>query len=175
MNIQAKIEKLRAQVASLESDLFGELAKLPRKFGFSDVDSFADAVREAAGGRGSPKKAKGRKAKSGRKPRALVTDETRKQVARLALGGATAPEIAAALDLSVGTVHNIQKKLGLKSRRRVKTKSGRKPRVRAISDAQKQAANAMFEKDEEHAKIAKKLDLSLTSVVRLKKAWKASK
>jgi hypothetical protein len=124
--ITKKIQELaatRAKIATLEkaiaTQLNRELAALPAKFGFDSAQAFAKAVLAAKGGRGG-KKAKVKAAvaaKSSRKPRAVITDATRAQVKKLSEAGKTGEEIAKAVGISLPSVHNIKKALGLVNKR----------------------------------------------------------
>lgn len=111
-----ELETARAKLAELEStlaaDLRAELASLPKKYGFDSVDAFAKAVR-AASGKKRGAGGRGRKTASGRKPRATITDETRAEVKKLVNAGKTGAEIAKALEISLPSVQNIKKALGL--------------------------------------------------------------
>jgi hypothetical protein len=125
-----ELEAARAKLANLEQsiadELNQELAALPAKYGFESVGEFVDAVKGATDGRrgrrrgrpvGSgtkaaavaPKKTRGRK----RRTRAVITDETRAQVKKMVDGGRTGAEIAKALSISLPSVQNIKKALGL--------------------------------------------------------------
>ncbi|HVS53363.1 MAG TPA: helix-turn-helix domain-containing protein [Opitutaceae bacterium] len=121
-----ELEATRAKLASLEqsiaSELHKELAGLPAKYGFDSVAAFVQAVQAASGGRrgrraGKAAGPKAGKTKSGRKPRAVITDETRAQVKKLVAAGKTGGEIAKELDLSLPSVQNIKKALGLVKKR----------------------------------------------------------
>ena len=133
-----ELEAARAKLASLEqsiqSELNKELAALPAKYGFGSADEFIDAVRAAGGGRG-PGRRPGRrgrppgsgasaspapKAASGggrRRKRAVITDDTRNQVKKMVEGGKTGGEIAKSLGISLPSVQNIKKALGLVKKR----------------------------------------------------------
>lgn len=119
-----ELEATRAKLASLEqslaSELRRELAGLPAKYGFDSVGAFVKAVQSAAGlrrgrppgsgaGRGGP----GKK----RRSRAVITDETRASVKKLVADGKTGGEIAKALGISLPSVQNIKKALGLVKKR----------------------------------------------------------
>ncbi len=117
-----ELEATRAKLASLEQsvadEMKKELAGLPASFGFDSAEAFIKAVREATGGRrGRPKgrKAGGKKAggKPARRRRAVITDETRAQVKKLVDAGKTGSEIAKELKISLPSVQNIKKALGL--------------------------------------------------------------
>jgi DNA invertase Pin-like site-specific DNA recombinase len=120
-----ELEAARAKLASLEQSIADEmnkeLAGLPAKFGFESVADFVQAVKAAAGGRrGRPKgrkpavkKAAAKKAGGRRRRRAVITDETRAQVKKMFDGGKTGAEIAKELKISLPSVQNIKKALGL--------------------------------------------------------------
>ena len=121
--ITKKIQELavtKAKVASLEksiaTQLNRELAALPDKFGFGDVNAFIKAVKAAAGGhRGGKKKA--RRGGKKRRSRAVITAATRAQVKKLVEAKKTGSEIAKAVGISLPSVHNIKKALGLVQKR----------------------------------------------------------
>jgi len=108
----------KAKVARLEnaisSELNGELANLPVRFGFSDVGAFIKAVKSASGGRrgrrpGPAKRSLGIK----RRKRGVITDAVRSKVKTLVEAGKTGLEIAKAVHISLPSVQNIKKALGL--------------------------------------------------------------
>jgi len=111
----------------VRSELSKELAALPAKYGFESADSFIAAVRSASGGgarRGRPA-AKSAAASSGgggggggkRRRRAVITDETRNVVKKLVENGKTGAEIAKQVGISLPSVQNIKKALGLVKKR----------------------------------------------------------
>jgi hypothetical protein len=105
---KAKLEKLEGEIAA---SLKRELASLPQKFGFASVGDFVDAVLSASGGRGRSKAGKaGGKA---RRRRAVITASTHAEVKKLVEAGKTGAEIAKTVGISVPSVHNIKKSLGL--------------------------------------------------------------
>lgn len=106
----------RAQVADLEKAVAAELATLPARFGFSDVKSFLRAVRSASGGKGR-RAARTATKQTARRKRAIVTDDTRALVKKLANEGKTGSEIAKEAGVSLPTVQNIKKALGLAKKR----------------------------------------------------------
>lgn len=137
-----KIKELaaaRAKLASLEQsiadELNNELAGLPAKYGFGSVQDFVRAVQSAAGGgtgggrggrRGRPpgggKAAASASAGKGgpgrkRRTRAVITDETRAQVKKMVADGKTGAEIAKSVGISLPSVQNIKKALGLVKKR----------------------------------------------------------
>jgi DNA-binding NarL/FixJ family response regulator len=127
--VSAKLKELeaaRAKLASLEeavrAELNKELAGLPAKYGFDSADEFVAAVRAASGGRGRGRGRPARAAKpagrgAARRRRAVITDETRTQVKKLVEGGKTGAEIAKQLKISLPSVQNIKKALGLVKKR----------------------------------------------------------
>jgi DNA-binding NarL/FixJ family response regulator len=129
-----ELEATRAKLASLEqsiqSELHKELAQLPAKYGFGSAEDFITAFRAATGAKGGRGRrgrppGSGKKAASGagstgggkRRSRAVITDETRAQVKKLVEGGKTGAEIAKALNISLPSVQNIKKALGLVKKR----------------------------------------------------------
>jgi DNA-binding NarL/FixJ family response regulator len=126
------LAQAKAKVAELEksitAELNQELAALPGKFGFDDVAAFVDAVRSASRSSGSKGKPRGRRpaaaaaapASTGgkRRKRAIITSETRSKVKSLVEAGKTGAEIARSVGISLPSVQNIKKDLGLvKSRK----------------------------------------------------------
>ena len=112
---KAKVAELEAAVAE---ELPGELRELPASFGFENAVEFIAAVRAASG------KRRGRKPGSGRvaggttaagKPRrrSKITDEMRAEVKKLVEARTTGNEIAKTLGISLPSVQNIKKALGL--------------------------------------------------------------
>jgi hypothetical protein len=122
------LEVAKAKVVALEQQIESQrskaLAELPSKYGFADADSFLAAVHAAAG---SGKSRAGRKpaassakpAKTRTRKRAKITDEIRAGVKKMVADEKTGAEIAKAFGISLPTVQNIKKALGL-------VRSGRK-------------------------------------------------
>ena len=117
-----ELEETKAKVVALEASiaeqLNKELAELPAKYGFATVEAFIKAVKALAGGKSTkPRKAKVAKAPGAegkvRRPRAVITDETRAKVKALVEAGKTGAEIAAEVGISLPSVQNIKKALGL--------------------------------------------------------------
>lgn len=113
----------RAKLASLEqslaTELNKELASLPAKYGFGSTDAFLQAVRSASGGRRGRPAGTGKPGGPGKKRRrrAVITDETRASVKKMVDAGKTGGEIAKALSISLPSVQNIKKALGLVKKR----------------------------------------------------------
>jgi hypothetical protein len=126
-NVSAKLKELaatRAKLASLEqsvqSELNKELAALPASFGFGSVEEFVQAVRAAVGGpRRGPGRPPGKPGGPGKKRRrrAVITDATRAQVKKMVDAGKTGSQIAKEVGISLPSVQNIKKALGLVKKR----------------------------------------------------------
>jgi DNA-binding NarL/FixJ family response regulator len=118
--VSDKIKELaaaKARVTELEStiaaELRSELAALPARFGFADTRSFLIAVNAASGKRRGRKPGAAKAATPKRRKRAKITDATRASVKTLAEEGKTGNEIAKSLGISLPSVQNIKKALGL--------------------------------------------------------------
>ena len=123
-----ELEALRAKTALLADQVAAErnqeLLALPAQYGFGSTASFIAAVRAATGKkRGRPagkapssevKVAQGNR----RRRRATITDDTRAQVKKLVREGKTGSEIAKTLRISLPSVQNIKKALGLVKERK---------------------------------------------------------
>jgi hypothetical protein len=117
------LEAARAKLASLEQsiadELNKELAALPSQYGFQSVADFVKAVSAASDGRrGRRGRKPGAAAAAGgpgrkRRRRAVITDATRAQVKKMVNDGKTGAEIAKAVGISLPSVQNIKKALGL--------------------------------------------------------------
>lgn len=109
---RAKVQELETAIASERNQ---ELAGLPAKFGFDSPAAFIAAFSTAVGER------RGRKpgvdqaaAKAGkRRKRATITDATRAELKKLVEAGKAGSEIAKTLGISLPSVQNIKKALGL--------------------------------------------------------------
>ena len=116
---KAKVEELEQKIVAERA---AELAGLPASFGFESVAALVKAVRAAAGGkpvkrrkvRKAAKKTKKKQTKKKKtRTRAKITDETRAEVKKLVEAKKTGAEIAKALGISLPSVQNIKKALGL--------------------------------------------------------------
>src|SRR5579885_2153044 len=105
---QTRLTKLQQAVAE---ELPRELAALPAQYGFNDTNSFIAALKSASGSR----RALSATAPAGRKTRkrAKITDATRAKVKKLVEAGETGRTIAKKLGISLPSVQNIKKALGL--------------------------------------------------------------
>jgi len=117
-----QLEAAKAHLAKLEKHIAAkihrELASLPAQYGYGSVKLFLKAVVAAAGGgKGAAGRGTGNAAKAGgsrkRRKRAVITDATRAQVKKLVEAGKTGSAIAKELHISLPSVQNIKKALGL--------------------------------------------------------------
>jgi hypothetical protein len=107
----------KARVAELEksiaAELNRELAALPAKYGFDSLPAFFDAVKSATRGKGRGL-GKAKASPNGkRRKRAVITAETKAKVKSLVENGKTGAEIAKQVGISLPSVQNIKKDLGL--------------------------------------------------------------
>jgi DNA invertase Pin-like site-specific DNA recombinase len=105
---KAKVAELEKSIAT---ELNRELAALPGKYGYNSLPAFFSAVRAASRGKGGAKAKGGAEGK--RRKRAVITADTRAKVKSLVEGGKTGSEIAKAVGISLPSVQNIKKELGL--------------------------------------------------------------
>jgi hypothetical protein len=108
----------RARVAELEksiaAELNRELAALPAKYGFQSLPDFFEAVRAASRGKVRGGARTGKAAVPGkRRKRAVITNDTKSKVKTMVEAGKTGAEIAKAVGISLPSVQNIKKDLGL--------------------------------------------------------------
>jgi|SRR5665213_599211 len=115
-----KLEMAKARLASLQKSiathLHKELAGLPAAYGFDTVRDFTAAVAAAAGGRRKGRAAAGARKSAGaknRRKRAVITDATRAAVKKLSKAGKTGAQISKTVGISLPSVQNIKKALGL--------------------------------------------------------------
>ena len=114
--IEAAKAKIAALEKSMEAEISRELASLPAKYGFASVKAFAAAVKAAVGGTGkirSSAKAAAPADGAKRRTRAVITDTTRADVKKLVEAGKSGSVIAKTLKISLPSVPNIKKALGL--------------------------------------------------------------
>ena len=112
---RAKLAQLELEVAT---ELPQELSGLPEQYGFSDVNSFLKAVKSAARGGGRKKVGRPKKVVVPKtRKRAVITAATRAQVKKLVKAGKSGSQIAKAVGISLPSVQNIKKALGLTAKR----------------------------------------------------------
>lgn len=122
-NTLKELAAAKAKVAELEqmvqTEMHNELRTLPQTYGFDSADAFIAAVRAATGKRRgrTTAVAAGAVARKGKRTRAKITDETRAEVKKLVQAGKTGNEIARSLGISLPSVQNIKKALGLVRKR----------------------------------------------------------
>ncbi len=143
----AELEKAKAKLAQAEAKLSADrvaaLAKLPSDYGYSDLNDFMKALKDAAG---KAPKAKGKRGKAGKAPkaapapkaakgkRAKITDEVKAQVKALADAGKTGAEIAKALGISQPSVQNIKKAFGMVKARSAKPVEAAAPEAAPVGE-----------------------------------------
>lgn len=119
--LQAKAAKLQA---AIESQRTSELAALPANYGYASINDFIKALKAAAGS--GKRRRKGMKAKAGKpakksggkkRKRAKITSELKSQVKSAVEAGKTGAAIAKEFGISVPSVQNIKKELGLVKKR----------------------------------------------------------
>lgn len=115
-----KIEKYKKEIARLLAVVNKQnrkLLALPAKHGYRSMDEFIAALKAAgsgAGGKTEKTKLSGGKTRK----RAKITPEIKSKVKELSNGGKTAVEIAKATGISVPSVANIKRELGLVKKRK---------------------------------------------------------
>jgi hypothetical protein len=115
-----QLQAAKAKVAALEQSIAKaqgqKLAKLPEQYGFDDMPAFIEALKQVAGGKPGRKAAKpgkpGKRAK-----RAKITPEVKDKVKEFVKAGKTGAAIATDLGISLPSVQNIKKELGLVKKR----------------------------------------------------------
>jgi hypothetical protein len=113
-----QLEATKAKLARLEksvaSQLHKELAGLPAAYGYGSLAEFVEALKAASSGkRGRPASKSGGGGAKKRRKRSVITDATRAAVKKLAEAGKTGEEIAKEVGISLPSVQNIKKALGL--------------------------------------------------------------
>lgn len=106
-----KIADYQKKIAALEKQMARQnkrLLALPGKLGFKSVDELVAALRVAQGGSGEKAAAP-----KPRRKRAVITAETKAQVKKLVEAGKSGSQIAKAVGISLPSVYNIKKALGL--------------------------------------------------------------
>ncbi len=120
--LQAKAAKLQA---AIESQRTSELAALPANYGYTSLNDFIKALKAAAAG-GGKRGRRGPKARAakpskkkagGRRKRAKITAELKDKVKAAVEAGKTGAAIAKEFAISVPSVQNIKKELGLVKKR----------------------------------------------------------
>lgn len=121
--LQAKAAKLQA---AIESQRTSELAGLPASYGYESINEFIKALKAAVSSgakrgrraaKGSGAKASKKKAAGGKRKRAKITPELKAEVKAAVEAGKTGAQIAKEFGISVPSVQNIKKELGLVKKR----------------------------------------------------------
>lgn len=115
-----ELAKYQQKVAVLEKELSKlnrRLLALPGKFGFKSVDELIAALRQAQTG-GTPSARGTVKGTGRRKQRAVITPEMKQKVKAMAEAGKTGAEIAKAVGISLPSVQNVKKAMGLVKKRK---------------------------------------------------------
>lgn len=116
-----KLEEYQQEVARLQKGLnrFNQkLVTLPAKYGFKTMDDFIQALKaagEGAAGKGQGARGKVRQART--RKRAKITPEIKQKVKALLAAAKTGEEIAKEVGISLPSVQNIKKELGLVKKR----------------------------------------------------------
>lgn len=121
IEVVKELEAAKAKVAeleqSLEKELTQKLSRLPYEFGFDNLASFIKALKSAAGARKGPGRGKNKAPKAvkagKRGKRASITPEVKARVKALVNEEKTGAQIAKELGISLPSVQNIKKELGL--------------------------------------------------------------
>ena len=106
------IAEYKKKIAYLEKQLAKDnrkLLALPAKLGYKDVGELINALQIAAGISVSPTKSTSKS----KRTRAKITPEIKAKVKALVKDGKTGKQIASLLGISVPSVQNIKKELGL--------------------------------------------------------------
>jgi hypothetical protein len=103
---EQKVDALRREIDRFRH----ELRSLPGKHGFGSMAAFIKELRRAD--------TSGSKAGTGRRKRAKITPETKQKVKALVAAKKTGRKIAAQLGISLPSVQNIKRELGLVKRRK---------------------------------------------------------
>ena len=112
--LAAAREKLAELERAVATELPQELSGLHEQYGFSDVNSFLKAVKSAARGGGRKKAGRPKKAVVPKtRKRAVITAATRAQVKKLVKAGKSGSQIAKTVGISLPSVQNIKKALGI--------------------------------------------------------------
>jgi hypothetical protein len=112
-----ELEATKAKIITLEKTiarrLKKELATLHGKYGFASLGEFVSALKASAGAKGRKGKPARAAVKAKRRKRAVITEATRASVKKLVEAGKTGSQIAKSLGISLPSVQNIKKALGL--------------------------------------------------------------
>ena len=116
LNKLQELAKYQQKIAALEKELGKQQRKLlalPGKLGYKSVGALIAALQAVAGGSTT----KGKVAAVAPRKRAKITPEIKAKVKSMVGAGKTGAEIAKALGISLPSVQNIKKELGLVQKR----------------------------------------------------------
>jgi hypothetical protein len=114
-----ELEATKAKIVALEKSiakrLHKELASLHKTYGYGSLNEFVKALKASTGSAGKGRRGRPAKAavKAKRRKRAIINDDTRANVKKLVESGKTGSQIAKSLGISLPSVQNIKKALGL--------------------------------------------------------------
>jgi hypothetical protein len=131
-----RLAQARANAAKLEQSFQKELASLPKAYGFDSLTGFIAAVEAAGRGKRSGAKRAKRPSKPRTRKRAVITDSVRASVRKLFKAGKSGSQIAKAVGISLPSVQNIKKALGLvkaPKKAPAKAKRRRAPSIPAVA------------------------------------------
>ena len=136
--LNAAKERIAKLEAEISRDLHRSLSTLHSEFGFNDLPSFITAVKAAAG----TAYRSGRKSatKAAKRTRAVITPATHAAVKKLTKAGETGAAIAEELGISLPSVQNIKKALGLVKSRKPKPAPKKKAKAPAAKKKTKTTA-----------------------------------
>lgn len=117
---KAKVTQLEQAISAERSR---ELATLPAQYGFADVNSFVAAVKAASSKPRGRKPGAAKSAAPKKRKRAKITDAVRAKVKKLVESGKTGAAIAKVVGISLPSVQNIKKALGLVGKKRSNSRS----------------------------------------------------
>ena len=108
-----RLAQARATAVKLEQSFVRELASLPKAYGFDSLKEFIAAVEASGRGKRSGAKRAKKPSKPKTRKRAVITDSVRAKVKALLKAGKSGSQIAKAVGISLPSVQNIKKALGL--------------------------------------------------------------
>jgi hypothetical protein len=130
----SKIKELRALQAraaalqiAIDAERNKDLNSLPSRYGFDSVEAFIQAVRNASSAKSTARGAKKKVASksiaktvgsAGKRKRAKITPAIKAKVKAAVKAGTSGAEIARTVGISLPSVHNIKKELGLVKERK---------------------------------------------------------
>ncbi len=148
-NLYKELALAKSKVSTIERAIdevrTRELASLPGKYGYADMAEFIEALAGVSSGRkarASKSVAGGKPAAAKKRKRAVITDHKKSKVAELLKAGKSGSEVAKAVGISLPSVQNIKKELGLvKSRKEARAKSSKSSKASPASKTQRPAAD----------------------------------